>query len=363
MKILHVANYSVRMKGYIARVNRNFEKENHIFYIVGFSHGNGDTIVGDNVIYERELGDKWQARLQELIDGADRIILHSMDSKNLLKQKMYLKALDDNKEIVWAIWGHDVYDAYWRAHNIGLIKHPKQFLRTQKEESIRRKLINKVQYIMGIPGDYESVKRWYSTNAKYIFFNQVSYGEESILELEPVKNDATKIVVGHDAYPHCRHKESLDILKRMDDNKMQIYCPLPYSGDEPVLVKEVKEYGSRLFGDRFYAITNQVNYTDYCKFVNSMDVAFYNHNRQMAEGNVLMFLYYGKKVFVSKENCIGDFFKGLGSVIFSADELNSDSLFTPLSSEDKQKNKDVITYNLGDEAFINTWKEAFGITR
>ncbi len=359
MKILHVANYSVRMRGYINRVNNNFDRHDHIFYIVGTSHGKGDTIRAENVIFEMDYPDNWREILQRLLMENDRIILHSMDSKNTIKQKIYIKMLKEGKQFVWAIWGHDVYDAYWRAHKIS-VKHPVNYLKTQYQEYLRKKIIAKVAYIMAIPGDYEAVKRWYKTQAEYIFFNQISYGEESILELPSNHNKVLKVVVGHDAYPHCRHKETLEILKQYDDGKMEVYCPLPYSGDEPALVHDVIEYGHYLFCDRFNAFTEQVCYDDYCRFVNSMDVALYNHNRQMAEGNVLMFLYYGKKVFVSDENCIGDFFKQLGAEIYSMKDLNVESLNMPLTDKARAHNKKLIEYNLSDEAFSKTWEEAFG---
>lgn len=367
MKYLHIWNVSspksLRCVGFTERLSRLFDANQHYIYINGpqrMEWKSSDLESRVKVFYEdQEASDKEKLRkLCDIAGQVDCIILHAMyDGQIWRLRALYKIETELNKKVIWAVWGHDVYDAYWKSHR-GPGKHLLRYIQIQQKEKLRRKIIKNVTCIMALPGDYRAIKQWYDTDAKHVVFNQVSYGGNELEVLPENKNDVLKVVIGHDAYPHCRHQETMDILKKYDDGKLEVYCPLPYSGKEPQLVSDVKQYGKKLFGDRFHS-TNDMSYSEYCRFVNSMDVALFNHNRQMAEGNVLMYLYYGKKVFVSEENCVGEFFHDLGTYIYSMNELGRDALFTPLGTREREENKKIIEYNLGDEALFNTWNEAF----
>ena len=81
---------------------------------------------------------------------------------------------------------------------------------------------------------------------------------------------------------------------------------------------------------------------DYNKVLLSANVFIYCNWRQEAVGNILIALYIGGKVFLDKRNPLLDFYRRLGIVIFSLDELNQNSIDTFLSDSEIQKNRKIL---------------------
>jgi hypothetical protein len=68
-----------------------------------------------------------------------------------------------------------------------------------------------------------------------------------------------------------------------------------------------------------------------------------NHKRTQGGGNINMALYFGKKVFLKKENTLYKLYKDSGVTIFNIEEdLNNDDLFKELNIEEKEKNHLII---------------------
>ena len=97
-------------------------------------------------------------------------------------------------------------------------------------------------------------------------------------------HNTVNILVGNSATKTNNHIEVLNWLSRFKKNNIKIYCPLSY-GDKGY-ASEVAEYGRKMFGDKFVPVLNYMKSDEYSVFLNKMDIAVFNNNRQQATANI-----------------------------------------------------------------------------
>ena len=74
----------------------------------------------------------------------------------------------------------------------------------------------------------------------------------------------------------------------------------------------------------------------------SASAFIYNNYRQEAVGNILVALFLGGRVYLNKKNPLLTFYKSLGLSIFEIDEFDSKNTITPLSDEEREKNRKIL---------------------
>ncbi len=351
----------------IKRYRKNYEAGENIFYLYGMK-GQAPVKLDplNDVVHEEEKGAG--SLLKELLDKADRVILHGLDNDvaTIKRLRYYIKAAKKGKEIVWIEWGHDLYDAYWNSHSrarkeAGIVsrKNKLVYVIPMIEEHYRRELIKRLYMITSAREEREIITGWYKTDAKFIHRNAIGYGTGEDPVLPYHRNEDINIVIGHCPSHLCRLTETLELLKKYDDGRMKVYVTLFHKGERTDYIRETINKGEELYGKRFIPIEEHLPYEDFAVLMNNMDVAIYNQIRQMAKGNIQLMLHYGKKVFVSDENCLGQTFSKLGCVVYSMNDLNEKNLFEELSPEDRENNMRVIDDGLKDELFKSEWDRIF----
>jgi hypothetical protein len=76
---------------------------------------------------------------------------------------------------------------------------------------------------------------------------------------------------------------------------------------------------------------------EYLKFLKSIDIAIFNHERQQAMGNTINLLGMGKKVFMRTGLSHYDFMKSIGIILNSFTDLNIEKI-----EESEAKNNEAI---------------------
>jgi hypothetical protein len=86
-----------------------------------------------------------------------------------------------------------------------------------------------------------------------------------------------------------------------------------------------------------------------------------NHLRQQALGNITVMMFYGAKIFLNKKNPAYTFYKNLGAVIFSIDELNNESLNIGLTTQEIEKNRKILLDNFNKDTMLKKTKQLIKI--
>lgn len=314
------------------------------------------------------------------LGGYDVAIIHSL---NPVWYKT-ISRLPKGMPVVWIGWGYDYYDIIYGAREkllLPLTRNDMQENMPQKspidklKDIIRKSLvlidkksvIRRVDFFSPVlPGEYRLVKDKHQEE-KFPEYSSWNYGEiEETLEkdLKDARVTGNSILVGNSAFSENNHMDSFSLLSELGVNDRKIVVPLSYG--EPRYRDLVMVKGRKLFGDRFSPLVEFMPLMDYVKTLESCGFVIMNHLRQQAVSNIIIMLHMGAKVFLRKECPTYEFFREIGAVIFSVQELEQDPglLNSGLAQESMMLNREIVEKYFSKEVCerktINLLKQVCG---
>lgn len=344
-KILHIVNSSI----YIDKF-RNFIKDNNF----NFSHDYLVLANNKEVIYENGYEKSNLGRIDYIIPGFDFLVKDY--------QKVFIHGLFDNRLILnlyfnkkylykfyWIIWGGDFY--------FDFVGH--SYLKRLILRYLKKIVVRKIRYMISyLENEVNLVKNYYKSEA--IFLNCICYpnltfeGLNSLIVNTEYKSPL-KILVGNSSSINNYQIEVFEKIKFFND--IQVYTPLSYG---PNFNREIIiNCGNSIFGEKFFPITKFINYEEYKSFLNKIDIAIFNHKHQEAMGNILLLLYFGKKVYLNSKITSKEFFDKLGIVTYSINDISDYSEFINLDYNTLSNNSLLVSNIFTAENLIAQWKEIF----
>ncbi|WP_026665069.1 TDP-N-acetylfucosamine:lipid II N-acetylfucosaminyltransferase [Butyrivibrio sp. FC2001] len=346
--IVHIFVYDKFHISYIKKINSLFD--NHTFFVYDpHKKKTGAENAIKNACYSSDFKStkKWIYSLETAIDQAERVIFHSIFSTRILLSAVK-KIHDNSQKYFWVIWGGDLYNAYWNRNNS---------LPMICREFIRRYFIKRIDSVGIVKGDYRFLKKHYKTNATFYLasytYDLLPYSEKKN------QNEMTSILLANCASNTCRYEDIIIRLSRLNTKNYIVYCILSYPNNQEYIEKICK-MGRKMLEDRFIPVTEFMDYNDYMRFLEKIDIAVFNHDRQQALGNIASLIYLGKTVFINHDNCCGEFFEDMGAVIFPVEELSEKWISKPcMTKEIRNSNKQCIENFFSDEEFKKRWERIF----
>ncbi len=361
--ILHIFNNWVFTLPYIKFIDRNYNGIDHQFFIIK-SSGKLEVPKGDNiknfVIRKNDKKRKVKAAIWKFYTyislflyclKSDRIILHSLSDKSIIK--FFFLNPWFSKKLNWVIWGADLhYD-----------KYPKNTLSNKMNRFMKLKVIKNLGSVTGLtPGDISSAKEKFRFKAREfdgMYINTV--GTEHLDRIVCRNKTATYIQIGNSADPSNSLIESLEILKKFKDENIKIFAPLTYGNED--YANKVKDFGEKIFGEKFVPIVEFMRPEEYSNFLGEIDILVYNHKRQQGLGNIYSLIYLGKKVFIRRDTTSWDFFiNKLGITLHDTLVIRnmnfSDFIRHDVFEVEKNKKRSEETF-YSDKYIKNLWDKIF----
>jgi len=274
-----------------------------------------------------------------------------------------------NTMFLWVFWGSDLYDhipyplldetnlKYRKLHTRKLPHRIYWFMRSwrtkHRQHSERLKAIQRLEYILHFDeNEYKLVLKFFPTQAKFHFFSYPNVLQFSHLD-QPLDIDVLKaidpdrsidlskkiLLLGNSGYETGNH---LSVLQNLADNRLygyQIVAPLSYGN--PEYIKHVISVGKRLLGRSFIPITNFFAPQTYSHLIKAAEAGIYNSRRTQGVGNIISFLYIGKRVFLNPISAVYHYFDRKGIVTNSIDQLFSKEV-GPLDFASAENNREII---------------------
>lgn len=311
---------------------------------------------------------------REVYQQYDLVVLHSL-SDMLYPEVFNIPLVTPS---IWFGWGYDYYGIIGNESDLLLIEtrqllklNVKQIIRSGLGRLLRTSLrfvgvakaktdaISKLTLFSPVlPNEYELVKdsHCWKRFPKQAFWNYGTLEDHFIKGFEDSSVDGDDILVGNSASGTCNHKETLDLLNRLRlANSRKIVVPLSYGST--VYGETVSAIGNELFGENFHPLFEFMPIQDYVKIIRQCGYVIMNHRRQQAVGNIIIMLYLGAHVFLREENPTYDFLKSLKVKVASVQQLeeNPDLLNTPLSAQERLRNREIISdYWSREKGMFNT---------
>jgi dTDP-N-acetylfucosamine:lipid II N-acetylfucosaminyltransferase len=258
------------------------------------------------------------------------VVVHCLDTTS------FFQDIPDDKVVAWLGWGIDYYTRLLeRAYPKGLLlprtralcRRSIPYLWKQSKARVRRllgrsfkfdpRLVKRVDYFTPVLNtEYDLVKKHNpSLRAEYIEWNYGTVEDDWASEghyLNP--SPGQDVLLGNSATPENNHADVLQLLANtFDIGDRTIVCPLSYG--EKWYADSVARLGTKLFGNRFVALTDFVPEARYREILDKCGYVFMNHLRQQALGNLCISMLQGATVYLQQANPLFAWFSQRGVTV------------------------------------------------
>lgn len=256
------------------------------------------------------------------------IVFHSI--RNNFDKKLILK-ISSRTKIHWISWGFDLIGLIYDKQILFGIKTSKlmKFDSTKKNEfpelSRNSEWLDKVDLISTVlPNEYQLLESKFSFKKnKYFKWNYSSLNE--LIPKDFKFHDSPKnVMLGHSGSPYLNHLDFFPSLKSKINEFDSIIFPLSY-GDKNY-IEEIKKQASIEFSDKAICLSTFLPYKEYLDFVSSCKALIMPSIRQIGLGNIILFLYFGKSVYLDSRSTTYIFFKQMGFPVFDVSDFRNFSV-------------------------------------
>jgi len=288
-------------------------------------------------------------------DEYDVVFFHSLPEKryNLFKY------IPEEKIVIWWTWGYDIYESSYGLKpllSIELYKdHTKQFVSERKNRILdkikkiikthflkvkygilRENILKRIDYFQPvIPTEYKLILENNDFHAKEFYYYNSEVKAE-IVDGNVLKKAATgAILIGNSASYTNNHLDVWEYIKQLKPKDHKIIFPLNY-GDvqyanylKTVIKSEDNELiflNAFMPRDEYFSLLNECSY------------AIFGVMRQQAMGNISYCIRNGIKVFLFCDSLVYKYLKKEGYSVFCIENMDYESLNTPLAREEIEKN-------------------------
>lgn len=342
-EILHLFNWDKKFfPPFRELIHDHFADGRHKFIVYGDVDTTAFAAADDTVVYPTLL--KNAVGLSKAMMRAEKIILHGLFRRDLL----YILALQPRQleKCCWVLWGGDLYVHQASRKGWGW----------KTDEFFRRFVFKRLSLITTtVPGDYLLARKWYKAGAIYIqnlmYPSHLYRGHSSLCR---DRKTGLTIQIGNSADPSNHHREIIDKLAELKRDDFVVYAPLSYGSMS--YRDEIVTYGQQKLGKRFIAIIDFMSSKQYDSYLESVDLAIFNHHRQQGMGNIIALLSLGKAVYIRRDVTPWGYLTGLGLKIFDS---NGPLIIQEMYLEDSQRNEAICMQNFSKAALISAWGRVF----
>ena len=295
------------------------------------------------------------------------IIIHFL-SKNGIS---FVNSVKNPNNLVWVVWGGDLYNALLEPYGYKLYAYSNvyrgrfwkvipwfYFLRNKYLARIRLQAIKKIPRMAMVACDYSVLKSYFpELNPELLDFFYYPVNDMVDKNLLNRNIESNNIFVGNSSQQTNNHRMVFEILSRCNIGNRKIIAPLSYGCSYGR--NDAIRWGKKLLGDNFKPITKFMPLEEYNKLMLSASIFVYGHFRQEAFGNIVVSLYIGGIVVLDDRNPLLKFFKNIGFIIFSMEELPKLVNYT-MKEEDVRKNKILINTLYSKEKLLSSIQKLFG---
>ena len=313
---------------------------------------------------------------QSVVDCSlvDKVFIHFLTLSKIDFCNKYIKK---SAIIYWGLWGADLYNRllFGRGYKLyASINYKSDFkatfldlLRTVKHRLIYDKkyveFINqRVTYIGGLDCDFNLVRR-YLLQTKKKHFTLSAYGIDEILGPhlvgKMVDDGQNVLLCGNSASYTNNHNYLIKCLKTLTDGVSPVKMILSYGGDNNYINKVIKT-GKKNLGDCFIPITEFLPLSEYNNLMSSARICVYGSWRQEAVGNIIISLYLGAKVYISRYSPLLEDLRSLGYTIFVLEDATRESFYEKIEYADQIKNRNIALQSNKRSSIINAIHDYFG---
>lgn len=253
-----------------------------------------DGLQGDDVIITNQ-----RREVVDIVRSANcqhRVVLHGIyDNLLLLSLLFNLKALEN---VIWSMWGADVYYSLPKGLKGTIIKLARQWV------------LSRIGTKIGLKGDFTYLQKL--TNHPCNRFVEIGFPawfyelkNKPSVSLRQTKLEKLNAMVGNSGDEKNNYPEVIDLISQSSLFHSLTFVLNYGATDEQIL--DIKNYATeKLTNVDLIFLTRKCEYIDFIQLVSNHDALIYNHDRQQGVGTLNIACEYGLELFIPKLNPLFD---------------------------------------------------------
>lgn len=315
-------------------------------------------------------------------EGYDHVVIHYL----IWQMIEFVKFVPYNVKVCWEIYGGDLYNQFLEP-----LGYKVQYVDKNKYLSIKSRILKSLHiyglciYMMSgngmylapirkkmfkqitsridsiavcCIGDARILKKF--SGKDYHVFKAFNYSlHETLGELfgSPF-SEASGIMIGNSASLSNNHLYVLDLIKQFEIGDANIIMPLSYGG-VPRYKKEIIEAYKRVYPSQVNFLLDYMPLHEYNRVFLNIGTMVLASWRQESIGTIIMGLYLGIKVYMSKQSPLYHSLKEEGFCVYAIEEANNSDIVNPLSLEQKEHNRNLLLMDYSESVFEEELKRQF----
>lgn len=278
------------------------------------------------------------------------IVIHGMHWGTW--QSLVLQSVPKNVKVVWVFWGGEIYgrsdctlsrfapitDLVVRIREV--IKRKKKRKDTSWELPFA--LYQRVDYCLtDEPEEFEYVKSFLNNDhMQYLWYNYYDLD----ITLGTLKNETcngNNVIVGNSATDTSNYFDVIPFLFKHLQKDQKVILPLSYGA--PWIMRLVPKYAKLFLGKAVMPLLEFMPRDEYNKVLQSCSVMIMNHYIPQAQGNILVGLWLGMRVYMSERSLSYKFFKRLGCIVYSFESEFKIFGLSKLTEDQKNTNREILS--------------------
>lgn len=315
--------------------------------------------------------------------GVTHIIAHYM----CMTKINFIKCVPRNIHVCWEVYGYDLYNQFLeprgyeiyytkpqvyyshkflRSHSLGLfnlyanlratMKGHKYCFKFQKDIQFKyiSNRIDSIQFLCGYDADFikEFAKREIHSYEIFNYSLNIVLGDLKDSDF----SNGEDILIGNSASLSNNHLYILNFLKLIDiPQNIKLIMPLSYGGCDKYINDVENEYRNNYPG-QIEILRDYIPLHEYNNIFLRLKTMILSAWRQESQGTAMMGFYLGVKVYMSEKSPLYKWFVDCGFVVFPIESISSDGFSTPLTIEEKIKNRRLVEERYNDERVKEIFK-------
>lgn len=286
-----------------------------------------------------------------------KVIIHGLDQAKI---DFVRKNIPITVPVYWLLWGFEIYNSFLFQRGFKVYYSSKPHISVKEKIKL---LIKRLGFLskqdkkflsffseydvtmICAKEEYNIFRKYYPKETKFLKSESdyFYYPIDEVLGTDLIKKYITgnNIMIGNSASWTNNHEYVFKYLKNLNIDGRDIIVPISYGGNEEYK-NLIKSEGEKIFGYNFNHITDFLPLNEYNNLILTSNVFLYGNWRQEAVGNIVIALYLGGKVFLSRHNPILKIFSNMGLKLFVLEEICQKSLDEPLSPTDIENNRSIL---------------------
>lgn len=304
----------------------------------------------------------------------EKVVISLFDEPKYQFVEKYIK---HPVKIYWAIWGGDLYNeillgrgyqlysknnSYAKAHRFKIFIK-RLFLNRIRTIKYTKFIKGKVDYLLCVPCDAKLLNKYLGIKKRTL--PSFAYAYDQILGKElldtSVRYNSKNILCGNSASYTNNQEYVLEKINNIGlKAEYSVVMPLNYGGDENYISNIIK-LGNVYFGEQYKPLCEFLPLNKYNQILLDATISVFGSWRQEAVGNIVILLYLGSKVYLSKRNPLLEHFRQYGFIIFTIEEADYSTFYQPIDEICKSNNRELVKKIFSHERKMNLIKSNYTI--